>query len=141
MTPYSESDFEKMADILLEHGWDAMQYPECIKDLAIALSTLRQEKDVEIERLKKEIEDLKQKPKIMVSSFEIKLETFKDIVKYIGRCWGSPSRAQSLPDEIYFSAILEWQIDGEGLFAITSSGKKVRLSNEMPAMKIALVKI
>lgn len=30
---------EKASDILLKHGWDAMQYPECVKDFADALQS------------------------------------------------------------------------------------------------------
>ena len=104
------------------------------------IKTLMTKKDSEIEKLRGEVDVLRTKPQVMTSSFEIKLETFIEIVKYIGSCWGSPSHAQEKPDVISFSAILEWKLDEEGLYSITASGKKVRLSKTMPAMKIVLVK-
>ena len=79
--------------------------------------------------------------KLMVANYEIPLGVFTDIVRYCGKygIWGSPSHAQSKPDEINHSAILKWQLDKDGLYADTISGKRVRLSKTMPAMKLVLV--
>lgn len=78
---------------------------------------------------------------IMVADYEIPTKLFIEIVKYIGGTgvWASPSHSQTHPDEINYSAILKWRHDENGLFALTKSMKTVRLSPEIPAMKLVLV--
>lgn len=61
------------------------------------------------------------------------LEEFTEKVKQEGTTWGSISHYQAEPCEIDQWAILEWQYDVE-LFAITSTGKRVTISEQMPGM-------
>ena len=147
------SDLEKIRELEAELQRWTCSHKGCTSGLAHDMK-ITAEKDEEIASLKvdkaqfgntilaleKEVERLKNGPKIMVADFEIALPVFRQIVERIGSCWGSPSHHQSIPDEISYSAILKWQLDKDGLYSITSGGKKVRLSKTMPAMKIALVK-
>lgn len=61
-------------------------------------------------------------------------EDFVEIVKEEGKVFASPSHSQTFPDKIEFSAILEWQWDGE-LFANTIT-RRVVANKEMPAFHI-----
>ena len=60
---------------------------------------------------------------------------FVEIVKKEKRVFASPSHEQTHPVPIHFSAILEWQWDGE-LFANSITGKRVVASKSMPAFHI-----
>lgn len=80
------------------------------------------------------------KVSIMVADYEIPTKIFIEILKYNQTgIWASPSHAQDYPDRIDFSAILKWKIDDDGVYAITKGMKVVRLSKDMPAMKLVLV--
>lgn len=60
---------------------------------------------------------------------------FIRIVKKEKRVFASVSHTQVYPVPIHFSAILEWQWDGE-LFANSATSKRITISKSMPAFHI-----